>query len=58
MSQNSEEYDPEYMLRQMERLQWENHQLRRVLIIMGADMDKINEMTGLEAWIEERKGRG
>lgn len=49
------EYDPPYMLRQIERLTWEGHVLRRALIVSGADMDKID--TGNEAWMAEKKRR-
>ncbi len=49
------EYDPDYMLSQIERLTWEGHVLRRALIVSGADMDKID--TGNEAWMAEKKRR-
>ena len=49
------EYDPDYMLSQIERLTWEGHVLRRALIVSGADMDKID--TGNEAWMVEKERR-
>ena len=51
----AEEYDPRYMLSQIERLTWEGHVLRRALIVSGADMDKID--TGNEAWMREKTKR-
>lgn len=53
----TEEYDPRYMLSQIERLQWENTNLRRILIVTGIDMDKVNEMIGLDAWVKEKLKR-
>ena len=47
------EYDPAYMLSQIERLTWEGHVLRRALIVSGADMDKID--TGNEAWMAHKE---
>lgn len=52
-----EEYNAKYMLGQIERLQWENHHLRMFLTLTGVDMDKINEMIGLGAWIKEKTRR-
>ncbi len=53
----TEKYDPRYMLSQIEKLQWENHRMRMLLIINGADMDKVDKLTGLEAWMREKTKR-
>lgn len=50
-----EENDPRYMLNQIERLTWEGHQLRMMLIANGADMDEVREMTNNEAWMATKK---
>jgi len=50
------ENDPRYMLSQIERLTWEGHQLRRALIVSGANMDEVKEMTNNEAWMAAKKG--
>ena len=49
------ENNPRYMLSQIERLTWEGHQLRMLLIANGADMDEVREMTNNEAWMATKK---
>lgn len=47
------ENDPRYMLSQIERLTWEGHQLRKALIVSGANMDEVKKITNNEAWMAE-----
>ena len=47
-----------YIMRNMERKDWENNILRKTLLVLNVKLHVINALTNNEEWMAEMKKRG